>query len=207
MSRSCFLPLLLASAAASGYEGQVRRQSVDGGTHQPVLTRAPELILSVPAAYPQGAAASGLTADVRLLITIDANGLVSNARVDKAVGHGFDEAALEAVKQFQFSPGEVDGSPAAVQVEYLYHFTLTPPTAPEPSTAPAGREVLLRGQVLATGSRSRIDSASIRCMNLDEAPEVVSNAKGDSSWRCPRPSFATSESWPMATGCSKRARC
>jgi TonB family protein len=173
--RSRFLLLLLIPATALSYEGQVRRQAIDGGVHQPVLTKPPELLYSAPAKYPDEAMRQGLTADVPMAITIAADGSVSDAKVRRPAGHGFDEAALEAARNFRFSPGEVDGAAASVQIEYVYHFTLTAPAAPEPPMRP---QVLLKGQLVATGSRARVEAASVRCVNLEDATEAISDADG-----------------------------
>ncbi len=118
------LLLAVIPAGAAAYEGDVRRRVVDGGTTQPILTKPPVLEKFVPAHYPPSAEQRGLTAVVQMLVTIAADGSVSDAAVVQPVGDGFDEAALEAVRQFRFSPGEVDGAPSPVQIEYLYHFTL-----------------------------------------------------------------------------------
>src|SRR5689334_21495596 len=98
-------------AWAQAYEG-ARREEVDAGVHTPVLTKAPELIQTVEAVYPSEAAAAGKTASVEIIVTIDEKGQVSDAQVMTPVRDGFDEAALAAVRQFQFSPAEVDVAPA-----------------------------------------------------------------------------------------------
>src|SRR5260370_18432250 len=136
-----FLALIPSSAAA--YEGDVRRQGVDGGTAQPILTKPPVLEKFVPAQYPPSAEQRGLTAVVHMLVTIAADGSVSDVAVVQPVGDGFDEAAIEAVRLFHFSPGEVDGAPSPVQIEYLYHFTLEAHPAGPPPPPPA--QGLLRG--------------------------------------------------------------
>ncbi|MBF5046599.1 TonB family protein [Aggregicoccus sp. 17bor-14] len=145
---------------------------------QGVLTRPPELEHTVEAVYPPEAAQQGLTASVRFFLTIDASGAVAEALVqDGPVGHGFDEAALAAVRQFRFRPAEVDGVPAPVQLEYTYHFTLAPPPSPEPAAAAVPRAVL-RGQLLSRGSRARVPSATVRCGDGADAPEAESDAEG-----------------------------
>lgn len=147
---------------------------------QPVMTKAPELLQPVEAAYPPEALAEGLTASVRLIITIAADGSVAEVAPTEPAGHGFDEAAIEAVRQFRFSPAEVDGVPAPVQVEYIYHFTLdAPPEEPSsPEQAPVAKTATLQGQLISRGSRSRVAGATVRCGDDPEAPEAVSDADG-----------------------------
>src|SRR6202022_4053515 len=145
------LLLAVIPAGAAAYEGDVRRQVVDGGTTQPILTKPPVLERFVPAHYPPSAEQRGLTAVVHMLVTIAGDGPVSDAAVVQPVGDGFDEAALDAVRQFRSSPGAVDGAPSPVQLEYLYHFTLEAHRE-EPPPLPRAQG-LLRGQLISRGSR------------------------------------------------------
>ncbi|NRD62079.1 TonB family protein [Corallococcus exiguus] len=147
---------------------------------QPVITKPPELLQQVEATYPPEALAEGVTASVRLIITIAADGSVSEVLPTEPAGHGFDEAAIAAVRQFRFSPAEVDGVPAPVQVEYIYHFTLNAPPeeAPGPDQAPVARKATIKGQLISRGSRSRVAGATVRCGDDPEAPEALSDADG-----------------------------
>src|SRR6266851_1057946 len=169
------LLLAVIPAGAAAYEGDVRRRVVDGGTTQPILTKPPVLERFVPAHYPPSAEQRGLTAVVQMLVTIAADGSVSDAAVVQPVGDGFDEAALEAVRQFRFSPGEVDGAPSPVQIEYLYHFTLEA-RSPAPAPPPPAQSVL-RGQLISRGSRARVQGAGIHCANAPKQ-EAISGEDG-----------------------------
>src|SRR6185503_18182433 len=70
--------------------------------------------------YPPAALAAGLSADVPLLLDLDAGGLVTAAEVTRPAGNGFDEAA--AAREMEFTPAEIDGKPAAIRIEYVLHF-------------------------------------------------------------------------------------
>jgi TonB family protein len=153
----------------------------------PQLTKAPELTHFVEAAYPPEAAAQELTASVRFIITIGPDGAVTDVLPQEPAGHGFDEAALAAVRQFRFTPAEVDGVPAPVQIEYVYHFTLR---APEPPPAAEAKEpevprAVLKGRLLSRGSRSRVAHATVRCGDDPAAPEALSNEEGLFELRVP----------------------
>lgn len=172
---------LVTAKTAAAYEGATR-QEVDAGVHVPVLTKPPALIQFVEATYPVEAQKQGLTASVRMLLTIGADGLVPDVQVREPVGNGFDEAAVEAVKRFTFAPAEVDNAPAAVQIEYVYHFTLAPPDAGAPSAdgVDAGVRVEtahLKGELIARGSRTRIAGAVVLCANHPDR-ETSSNQDG-----------------------------
>lgn len=129
-----------------------------------VLTRAPELQEFVQAEYPPAALEQKLAGDVILEVDIGEDGSVLDARVTGPAGNGFDEAALAAVKQFRFTPAEIDGKPAAVTIEYRYSFSL--PAAPVEAPAEAEEVakpgiVNLRGQVVERGSKRPIPGATV----------------------------------------------
>lgn len=100
------------------------------GHGQGVVTALPAVVESVEPTYPEEAQAQGLTAEVGLEIDISAEGEVLDARVIEPAGHGFDEAAVEALLQFRFSPAEIDGVPTAVTIEYRLRFEIRQERAP-----------------------------------------------------------------------------
>lgn len=103
-----------------------------------VLTRAPELLASVPAEYPPDAASAGITGVVTLAIVIGETGDVLQATVvDPGPHPGFAPAALHAVVQYRFRPAELDGVPVAVEIAYRYEFTLSKAETAEAPPAPA----------------------------------------------------------------------
>ncbi|MGE6763392.1 TonB family protein [Corallococcus interemptor] len=182
--------LLLGSVALAQapQDGAPPAEAAPSAQAQPVITKPPELLQQVEAAYPPEALAEGVTASVRLIITIGADGAVTDVLPTEPAGHGFDEAAIAAVRQFRFSPAEVDGVPAPVQVEYVYHFTLNAPQpeAPGPEQqAPAARKATLKGQLISRGSRSRVAGATVRCGDDPEAPEALSDEEGRFSLEVP----------------------
>ncbi len=175
-----FLSCLIA-ASAGAFEEPTRRTEVDGGVHVPVLTKAPTLKQFIEPEYPKAAQAQGLTASVRMMVTIAADGSVADVTVTAPVGQGFDEAALAAVRRFVFTPAEVDNTPAPVQIEYVYHFVLKVVDAgvSAATTPDAGAVVVparLTGTVIARGSRTRIEGAVVRCVQYEV--EVTTDREG-----------------------------
>jgi TonB family protein len=130
----------------------------------------------VEAQYPADAEKKGLTASVKLVVTIAADGTVAEAIVTGPAGEGFDEAATAAVKQFIFTPAEVDFAPAPVAIEYVYNFVLKAPE-PDAGTDMSGGNApdaglpmaTLEGQLFSRGSRGFVPSALVKC---DNAPEI-----------------------------------
>jgi TonB family protein len=91
-----------------------------------------ESSVSVPArlrgalspAYPPGARAEQVEADVALAIIVSAQGTVQDARVVRAAGFGFDEAALAAARRARFSPAEREGHAVSVRMRWTVSFRL-----------------------------------------------------------------------------------
>lgn len=71
----------------------------------------PKPLHVVQPAFTQEAQDAGITGKVRVEITISATGEVTAARVIEGLGHGLDEAALDAAKQSTFTPATRCGEP------------------------------------------------------------------------------------------------
>ena len=61
---------------------------------------------------------------VTLLIVVDKKGDVVDAKVVKGLGHGLDENAVIAVKEWKYKPAEKDGEPVTVKMEVTVDFFL-----------------------------------------------------------------------------------
>jgi TonB family protein len=132
----------------------------DGGTG--VLTKAPSLLRSVEAVYPADAADAGSEGTVVMTIDLSADGHVTDAKVVQSAGAAFDDAALAAVRQFEFAPAEVDGQPAAVRLSYSYHFFMRHEVVEAPATvADAGPVINFTGKLIERGTRVAIPGAAV----------------------------------------------
>lgn len=80
---------------------------------QPVVL-APKLVKQPEPEFPKQSIKHNLSGTVNVTITVDEAGMPQNVQVDAPVGHGFDEAALKAVRQYRFEPATRDGKPVAV---------------------------------------------------------------------------------------------
>jgi TonB family protein len=106
----------------------------------------PQKIKDVKPAYPASAQGSGVQGVVIIEATIDATGKVSDARVLRSVPL-LDQAAVDAVKQWEFTPTVLNGTPVAVIMTVTVNFAMQggsgySPPAPNP------------GMVRLTASRS-----------------------------------------------------
>ncbi|HLK89259.1 MAG TPA: TonB family protein [Polyangia bacterium] len=132
-------------------------EAADAGT--PPAVKPPALVHFVPAVYPPDAEAAGITGAVTFSIVIDEKGDVGTIKVlDPGPHPGFAPAAEAAVKQFKFSPAEIDGKPAAVEIEYRYEFVIKKAPPPPP---PTEKPVSLIGRVIERGTREPVIAASV----------------------------------------------
>ncbi|MEQ8272039.1 MAG: TonB-dependent receptor [Deltaproteobacteria bacterium] len=136
-------------------------------------TAAPEVVPpsllhqpSIP--YPPDAKARGVEGVVALDLVIDEIGEVRTATVVRGVDPVLDAAALEAVKEFRFSPAMEDGVPFEVTVGFAYRFVL--PTEDEDAEVVATSSVAPPADVGTGHSNVPIDG-------IDSAFSIVVLAK------------------------------
>jgi len=103
-----------AEAATNGEEVA----SEDGVDARPVLLSG-----NAPP-YPPAAASAGVEVNVPVTIVIGVNGDVLDARAQRHVGYGLDEAALRAVRSYRFSRGLRGGRPVRVRMTWTVMFRL-----------------------------------------------------------------------------------
>lgn len=84
------------------------------------LTKPPTLLQQVEPQPPDG----GITTPSTVVMEVDLglDGKVLEVRVVQGVSPALDAAALKALRQFVFSPAEIDGEPAAVRIQYALTF-------------------------------------------------------------------------------------
>jgi TonB family protein len=124
------LPLLtvLALFGATSASAQPTEGSSSAAARPPVVI-PPVLRTDEGAQYPTQALAEGFyeTVEVALSLAIDASGRVTGANLETPVGHGFDEAAVEAAQRLVFEPAQRDGKPVASRgLRFVYRFTPPP---------------------------------------------------------------------------------
>ena len=136
------------------------------GAPKGVLTKAPELVTFVDAPYPEEAKESKAQAAVVLLLTLDAQGGVSEVTVSESSQspYPFDQLALEAAKQFKFSPAEIDGKPAPVQIAFKYEFTYQEEVKQVEEKREIGR---LSGTVLERGTRRPLAGVEVKLLKRE----------------------------------------
>jgi TonB family protein len=115
-----------------------RPASVDGTTRPPAAApvrvggqiQAPRKIKDVSPVYPPEAQQARIEGIVILEATIGVDGHVSNARILRSLDSRLDQAAVDAVRQWEFTPTLIEGQPAPILMSVTVRFTLAAPPAP-----------------------------------------------------------------------------
>ena len=96
-----------------------------GGPYRPGSgVEPPRLLREVKAQYTEDARTRGITGDVILEIVIRSDGSVGDVKVLRGLGHGLDDRAVAAVRNWKFSPARRLGTPVDVIVEVEVEFSL-----------------------------------------------------------------------------------
>jgi protein TonB len=74
--------------------------------------------------YTEEARAAAIEGKVRVELTVDANGVVTDVKVLESLGHGLDEAALAAVRAATFEPALSCGKPVQATFVVSIRFSL-----------------------------------------------------------------------------------
>jgi len=84
----------------------------------------PQLVKEIKPDYTEDARRRGLTGDVILEIIVRSDGNVGDVRLLQGLGGGLDQRAIDAVRQWRFSPARRYGTPVDVIVEVAVEFKL-----------------------------------------------------------------------------------
>ena len=143
VSQSGFLAALLVMvlvwplAAARRAEPQQQPLRVGGSISAPMKVK------DVRPVYPASAQADRRQGVSIIEAVIDTNGTVADARVIRSIGEDLDNAALDAVLQWQFQPTLLNGRPVQLIMTVTVNFvldsdsTITVPPPPPPPPPPA----------------------------------------------------------------------
>jgi TonB family protein len=85
-----------------------------GVYHLSMQVSAPTLISKIEAAYTTEALRAGVSGIVLVSFQVSPDGSPGKMEVIRGLGHGLDEKAVEAVRQWRFRPGTKDGVPVTV---------------------------------------------------------------------------------------------
>lgn len=124
---------LLAMAIAAFSPRAMAQADAPADAPKPVRI-PPKVKTKVAPVYPPDKLAAGERATVKVELTIDATGKVTDAKILASAGDEFDQSALDAAKQLEFEPATVDGKPVPSRIPYRFDFDfedVKKPVAPE----------------------------------------------------------------------------
>ena len=144
-------------AGASEADAGVPDAGVAEEPHRPVMV-PPRLTEAPPIELPPDAEPLPPEASIELLVTITAEGTVSDAQIATPLREDVDALALEAARQMRFDPATRDGTPIPARIRFRYRISVAEPERAEGSEASeAGSEA---GSESGTGSGSGSGSES-----------------------------------------------
>ena len=82
------------------------------------------LLASTPVIYPAAARAAEIETSIAIEIVVDTHGRVVEAHALSAAGYGLDDAALRAVRAYQFAPAQRAGRAVRVRMRWDVQFRL-----------------------------------------------------------------------------------
>ncbi|WP_338667914.1 energy transducer TonB [Pseudodesulfovibrio methanolicus] len=95
------------------------------GPGQPIFDRPPRVLTRLDPYYPPSARRTGTEGHVLVRVLVDEYGRVEEAKVVESQPAGvFDDAALESVRGWTFSPATRLGRPVAVRIDIPIRFRL-----------------------------------------------------------------------------------
>ena len=86
--------------------------------------RAPVVIYQVDPEFSEEARKAKFSGNVQVALIVDERGLPSHVRVERGVGMGLDEKAVEAVRQYKFKPAMQGGKPVPVEIYVEVNFQI-----------------------------------------------------------------------------------
>ncbi len=85
---------------------------------------APKVIYQVDPEFSEEARKAKFSGDVYVSVIVDEQGRPTHVHVERGVGMGLDEKAVEAVKQYKFKPAMLKGKPVKVAVDVNVVFNI-----------------------------------------------------------------------------------
>jgi protein TonB len=90
------------------------------------LDQIPIVRLQTQPVFPSELKKAGMKAEVIVSWVLDLDGNVGEVKVYSSTDHRFDQASMDAVRQWKFRPGMKDGHPVKVAMTCPIVFTFTP---------------------------------------------------------------------------------
>jgi TonB family protein len=100
------------------------------GVPAAILLSEPKLVSQVHAGYSEIAKKLGVEGRVSLTVDVMPDGTVSNPRIDRSLGYGLDQKAIEAMLKWRFKPAMKYGKAVSYPIAVPFDFRLSGSKAP-----------------------------------------------------------------------------
>jgi protein TonB len=87
-------------------------------------TTPPKVLYKVEPQYTEAAKTAKVSGSVLLSVVVDENGDAQDIQVARSLDEGLDQSAIDAVRQWRFSPATEDGKPVSVAAKIEVNFRL-----------------------------------------------------------------------------------
>lgn len=155
----------------------------------PTLSKLPKLIKFIPPNYPPELFKQEIDGVVTALIDIDATGKISKVIPTAATRKEFIAPAVEAMKQFIFSPGEFQNKPVPVRITYQYYFKVKDQkqaSKEELDRAKKRKEIIreeqdydsLKGKLISYGDREPVANTIVNVVQGESQYEAYTDKNG-----------------------------
>ncbi|MGZ4789625.1 MAG: energy transducer TonB [Terriglobales bacterium] len=115
-------------ARVKSSDGKKRPECVESTVEKPCQVekgvQPPKIIVAHDPIYPEAARTAKLQGTTVLWMVVDENGVPAKIRIQRAIGCGLDDQAVETVRGWRFHPATRDGKPIAVQINVEVNFRL-----------------------------------------------------------------------------------
>ncbi len=118
--------LLVGSATAAPALAQAVPPAAQTAVRPGNGVTSPTLLSMVDPRYPEAELAAGRAAEVHVEAVVAVTGEATDLRVVKSAGAAFDDAAVDAARQWRFRPGARDGQSVPVLVTIILEFRTRP---------------------------------------------------------------------------------
>jgi TonB family protein len=95
------------------------------GTHKASCITPPRQIYSPDPKFPKSEQHVSREGAVKVKLVVRSDGVPTDVTISRSLNPDFDNAAIDAVKQWKFSPAIKNGAPIAVQIAIEVQFHLT----------------------------------------------------------------------------------
>ncbi len=123
----------------------------------------PVLLEALTPEYPRSLKEAGLEGEVELLLLIDEKGAVESSKISNSLNPTLDSLAIATSLKLEFTPAHIGDTSVAVELPYLFHFSL------DEDLDNITRRITIKGVVNRRGSRGAIEDAEVRYVSREKS--------------------------------------